>query len=634
MKNFFRVAEGIRSFLAENSNSPIVTQAHEQCLEQLETYFRWKGCDYTPKMANSWFEWRSPQMGTSERYYCKTTLIRLQDIYEYSQVRPEHISTMYKAYLALDSSLRRELDLFLNDHIRNIVAGSARTCIHSCSRFLLYAQVSGCSTVGDITYDTMFAFYLSEKGTPAFRVDHSQISLMMEFFFKQNMVPYGFTRFYHFLAEGNECFWNEISPEIYEKIKTISCSSATLPVSEILYEKEVLTQIYRDAGYSNCIIVAMQRTIDLLILFLDMNGYRYNYDISMCWLEGRSSFLPYGTVNSYRHTLCQLHNHLQGLFNITQICRTTTSGFNRLPSWCHDAAEQYVAMKENEGWSKSTLDMIRVSICKFCNYLDNIGIRSFEDVKADHIKQFNAADIHKTPQGKNAYNSRIRKFLFFLGEKGFLTNPMIFVALAHVNAPKETIVVVLTQEEMNQLSTHLHDENGSLTLRQKAMLLLGLKMGIRASDIVNLKWDDVNWETASIRFVQKKTAVEVELPMPNEVGNALFRYITEERGQNPSPSIFLSSRAPHSSVGGIVCWKALKAALPERNVPGSGFHVTRKTYATDLLRNGVGTDMVAEALGQSGTASVNRYLSLDENRMRTCSLSLQNYGIGGWTGGR
>ena len=147
----------------------------------------------------------------------------------------------------------------------------------------------------------------------------------------------------------------------------------------------------------------------------------------------------------------------------------------------------------------------------------------------------------------------------------------------------------------------------------------------------NLSVEDVNWASASIRFIQKKTSVEVSLPMPTEVGNALFRYIMEERGQNSSPKIFLSEKAPKKPVGRAVCGAALRTALPDRKVEGSGFHVTRKTYATQLLKNGVGTGMVAEALGQRGTTSVHRYLSLDTERMRMCPLSLSECGMGGWS---
>ena len=90
----------------------------------------------------------------------------------------------------------------------------------------------------------------------------------------------------------------------------------------------------------------------------------------------------------------------------------------------------------------------------------------------------------------------------------------------------------------------------------------------------------------------------------------------------------LREQAFHSPVGRFVCRKALDTALPDRDVPGSGFHVTRKTYATELLRKGIGISQVSEALGQRGTDSVHKYLALDEARMRMCALSLEECGIG------
>lgn len=118
--------------------------------------------------------------------------------------------------------------------------------------------------------------------------------------------------------------------------------------------------------------------------------------------------------------------------------------------------------------------------------------------------------------------------------------------------------------------------------------------------------------------------------MPTVVGNALFRYIMEERHPKGCADIFLSERAPYRPVSRQVCRSALDTALPDRKVEGSGFHVTRKTYATNLLRQGVGAGMVAEALGQRDTSSVHRYLSLDVERMRMCPLSMEHFKIRGW----
>jgi site-specific recombinase XerD len=391
-----------------------------------------------------------------------------------------------------------------------------------------------------------------------------------------------------------------------------------------------LVQLHRDNSYSKGVISLNNRVIDLLILFLEMNGYRYNPEISKIWFE---AMIPwFGTqADSVHRVLCMAADyHRDFNAHLEVIYRKKKSAFYQLPAWCLETAEKYVESKAKEGWEKSTLCMIRSSITRFCTYMDIQGIRSFREIRASHIKDFNAADRHKSPQGKNAYNARIRKFLIYLGEHQCLENPMLFIALPCTSAPKETIVVVLTAEEMDELRDQIDTEDSRLSLRKKAMLLLGLKMGLRSSDVVNLSIDDINWGTASVRFLQKKTSVEVSLPMPAEVGNALFRYITEERGKRSSSKIFLTEKAPHRPVGRGVCINALKTALPDRNVEGSGFHVMRKTYATNLLKNGVGAGMVAEALGQRGTASVSRYLSLDTDRMRMCPLSLLECGIGGW----
>lgn len=120
------------------------------------------------------------------------------------------------------------------------------------------------------------------------------------------------------------------------------------------------------------------------------------------------------------------------------------------------------------------------------------------------------------------------------------------------------------------------------------------------------------------------------LPMPTDVGNAIFRYIMEERREKSVPQLFLRARAPYVPVGSGACTQALEKALPDRDVAGSGFHVTRKTFATGLLRAGTGVDVVADVLGHRGTGAVHRYLSLDDDRMLMCPMSLQDYGIGGW----
>ena len=126
----------------------------------------------------------------------------------------------------------------------------------------------------------------------------------------------------------------------------------------------------------------------------------------------------------------------------------------------------------------------------------------------------------------------------------------------------------------------------------------------------------------------KKTRTQITLPMPVDVGNAIYLYVTEGRPDIDSEYVFIRSRAPYGTLTGKICTKALYRILPERReVKGGGFHVTRRTFATNLLRNHAGIDDVMDALGHHDPTSVMKYLLLDDDRSRKCGLSLKDAGI-------
>lgn len=116
--------------------------------------------------------------------------------------------------------------------------------------------------------------------------------------------------------------------------------------------------------------------------------------------------------------------------------------------------------------------------------------------------------------------------------------------------------------------------------------------------------------------------------MPVEVGNAIYSYLKYGRPDAESDFIFVRSKAPYGRLTGKVCTRALYRILPERNdVKGGGFHVTRRTFATNLLKNHAGIDDVMDALGHRDPTSVMKYLLLDDERSRKCGLSLSDIGL-------
>lgn len=633
MDTYENMTQMVLKYLKDHDYCSSLIRANERCFEKLGTYLSVNTIKYTFEAASEWYV-HAEDLAPSDKNHARVALIRLQDMAETGQIRIEHETRHLMSFTVLTDVFKNSLESYLFHIGKQLSKRTVDNHRHSCAKFFAFAQKHGAHKISDITANLIVNFYNDAIyfGICNKSMVNSNVASMMMFFYEQGEISYSCTLILHYLSHGKNqgCFWNEASPEVHVRIADLMKSSETVCSDVVREYKNILVGLHRDNNYSKGVISLNNRAIDLLILFLEMNGYQYTPDIAMVWFEGIRSAL--GTqADSFRRALCMIADyHRTSNISLENIYRDKKPAFYYLPAWCLEAAGQYIESKAKEGWEKSTLCMIRSSITRFCAYLDSQGIHSFREVDVSHIKRFNVFDQHRTPQGKNAYNGRIRKFLIYLGEHQYLTNPMLFIALPCTSAPKETIVVVLEKEEMAELQEQLTTDDSRLSLRKKAMILLGLKMGLRSSDVVNLSIDDVNWSSASVRFVQKKTFVEVCLPMPAEVGNALFRYITEERGKNASPQIFLSEKAPHKSVGRAVCGNALRTALPDRKVEGSGFHVMRKTYATTLLKNGVGAAMVAEALGQRDTASVSRYLSLDADRMHMCPLSLSECGIGGW----
>ncbi len=598
------------------------------CYRDLEKELISQGRHYSPPFAEEWCRNLEQKHSNYRVRSYRNALRFLAEMYETGVVRNRKPGT---ACHRLAEPFQKHLIAFLKESEETYSSDSLRRFRNDCSCFLLYAQNHGAASVSEISYNLMHGFYIDLEYDSGRTVNLiSSIVSFLSYLYKTGCIRYGPSIYYHYLAFGAEPVWQAVANEDTARIKEIMASEDTEDPERLVDCRAYLDFLYQQNDYAKGPRREILRHTDLLYLFLDNNHYRYHPEIARIWQQSKHSYLHCPHRKSHR-SVCLIEQYMKnGCANVDSSFRSDTRTFDQIPEWCWNEAHEYESMKLKEGWEKSTMDMIRSSISRFCISMDLQGLRSFSDLTANHIKTFSLNDKHKTAAGKNAYNLRIRRFLIFLGEKGYLSNRMLFTALPRENAPKETVVVVLTEDEMKQLNNCIQNENSEVSLRKKAMLLLGLKMGLRESDIVNLKFDDIDWDTQTIRFIQKKTLVEVNLPMPTSVGNALFRYITQERHSKNTPYIFLSESAPYTRVSRSACNRALDSVLPDRNVHGSGFHVTRKTFATQNLRSGVGAEVVGEALGQRGTASVHRYLSLDDERMKLCALTFEQNRIGGW----
>ena len=442
------------------------------------------------------------------------------------------------------------------------------------------------------------------------------------------LVRHGLTPMVDAMVPRKGYCWNRVDPEIVAGPRVSQADGAGgIAPGAYLDLVDALAAGRREHGYSQTAIRAVSHFGNLPRPSAGADVPPCDPQVGRVWLGSMEVPLSSGDFSSCRRAVIlsgQSHEGVTHDLGRAVVPRKTL--LDRLPGRCASQVGAFLAMKGAEGWKRSTLDMLGACVCRFCMFVDGIGVADFADVTAEHVKLFNARDPHATPEGKNAFNSRIRQFLEWLGGRGELSNPYLFLALPNTAAPREAAVVTPAPNEQHEPGRVLAD-GGGVSLRDKATPRLGLRMGVRASDVVALPGGGIGWDGATVRFARAKTGYEVDLPMPADVANAVYRYIVAERPESREESVFLRCKAPFTPLDAGAAQRSLRKALPDRSIPGSGFHSLRKTFASNMLRGGAAPAQVAEALGHRGIGNVRKYLSLDEERMRLCAISLEESGL-------
>ena len=363
-----------------------------------------------------------------------------------------------------------------------------------------------------------------------------------------------------------------------------------------------------------------------LFVFLEANSLGYSVGVALSWADIMSRY----TVQwmSFRRAVMLFEQFRKNnRIDPSIIYRYMPDRVSLLPEWCRCDFEEYIKIKAKADAAESTLDMCRSSCLRFMEHLCKTGINSWGQITLEALKNFHRQDNHSTPEGKNAYSSRIRNFLEYLGEIGRVS-PTMFLAIPSESSHRVGIVKTLCKADIDEIYLYRDSAESAVELRDAAMILTGLRMGLRASDATKIKFCDISWEQRAISVQQKKTDAFIKLPMPIDVGNAIFRYIMHGRPESESEFVFINHKAPYGRLHRSVCRGALLRALPGKS---SGFHITRKTFASRMLINNVEAGRIAETLGHLDNSSVMTYLATDGDKMRLCALPLDGIPVNGGT---
>jgi integrase/recombinase XerD len=155
--------------------------------------------------------------------------------------------------------------------------------------------------------------------------------------------------------------------------------------------------------------------------------------------------------------------------------------------------------------------------------------------------------------------------------------------------------------------------------RDRAILLLLARLGLRAGDTVELCLGDIDWKEASIS-VSGKGRRQTQLPLTQEVGQAIVEYLKDGRPQTDTHALFVRSRAPfrafrsHCAIS-VIVERAMRRAGVTCPTRGAA-HVLRHSAATSMLRQGASLQDIAVILRHRSIETTQIYAKVDLTALR------------------
>lgn len=266
-----------------------------------------------------------------------------------------------------------------------------------------------------------------------------------------------------------------------------------------------------------------------------------------------------------------------------------------------EAILAYETYLMEEGKVESTIDSYVGDIRGFLEFLESKKVSFRGNLTRLYITSYK---IHLTENGYsiNTINKKINSlhsFNFFLVSKNLCTEKVVYPNKDKIKIARgsEKEIDVFSDEEVERILFYLEDSS-RVSIRDKGVILILLYTGLRVSELVNLKVQDIDFLTSTLKVVGKGGKYR-EVPLKMEVSEGIKEYMEKERQAHKYSSseyLFLTQRAgkmDKDTVNKILNRKGKYLNLKMKP------HKFRHTFCTRLLSKGVELTTVAKLAGHS-----------------------------------
>lgn len=298
---------------------------------------------------------------------------------------------------------------------------------------------------------------------------------------------------------------------------------------------------------------------------------------------------------------------------------------DRLNNEFRPVQEQFEEWLTHHGLAQNTQDLYAVVSRRTLASWQGLGITDLGSLGGADVAAalVTLAESYR-PSSMRTVLTAVRVFCQFLEESGGCS--ALSKAVPRIFSRRVKHVSVLPAEKI-EILTHSPDPGKVTEIRDRAMLLLGARTGLRPVDIIALRLQDIDWRQGQITLAQQKTGALVVLPLLADVGEAIADYLLHDRPSGGNDEhVFLRTQAPYVALAPsnglhhMATSAFIRTGIAFQPEMGHGFRVLRASFATRMLEGDTTLPVISGALGHRGVSSAKHYLATDEEHMRECCL--------------
>lgn len=270
---------------------------------------------------------------------------------------------------------------------------------------------------------------------------------------------------------------------------------------------------------------------------------------------------------------------------------------------------------------EATIQQYKIRLQSFMVYLQQKSVEKLEQIQENDVIKY----IETYKSDKSHLVTALKAYFDFI-EKRYGFNSSIADSLRQLKIRRpESLPFVFNKEDIAAIECSVLRESPR-GKRDYAKVLLASRLGLRISDIANLRFENIDWDKNVVSIVQEKTGHRVELPLLIEVGNAIVDYLKYGRPSIDSRHIFISANAPYRPVTKFGIGDAIRRIINASGVSSRnkrvGAHSLRFSLATTLIKEGSTLPMVSQILGHTNSDSTRTYIRVDVDSLRQCCLDV------------